>query len=256
MTPDWSPLTTELDRWRADGLTLPLWWRDDDAIAPTSALDRLIDMSTRLDLPVHLAIIPAHAEPSLAQVVNDAPHLIPVTHGWSHHSHAPATEKKAEFGAHRPLEHVVNDARQGRAQMRALFGADAGHMFVPPWNRIAPTVMCALPALGFAALSTFTPRTKASPAPGLTQINTHLDPINWKSGKTLIDPSTLIEQITHQLADRRRGDADATEPYGILTHHLVHDADIWSFTEQLLTHLLAGPTRCWTINDLNKDSHP
>lgn len=253
MTPDWSPLLSEFEHWRAAGLTLPVWWRDDDAIAPTPALDRLTDLAARVDLPIHLAIIPAHAQSTLATVVSDIPHLIPVTHGWTHQSQAPATEKKAEFGAHRPLEHIVNDARQAHARMREMFGPAAGQMFVPPWNRIAPSVINALPAVGFTMLSTFTPRATAHPAPGLTQINTHLDPINWKSGKGLIDPDVLITQFTRQLADRRLGQADATEPYGILTHHLVHDADIWTFTKQLLTQLMAGPTRPWTYTDLNKD---
>lgn len=254
MKPDWSPLTAELDHWRAAGLTLPIWWRDDDAITPTPALGILTDLAARMTLPVHLAIIPAHADPALAKIVNASPHLIPVTHGWAHQSHAPTGEKKAEFGSHRPVPQIVDDIRQARAVMCDQFGENAGDMFVPPWNRIATEVIQTLPELGFTALSTFTPRKTTTPTPGLTQINTHLDPINWKSGKVLIDPDILIRQITQQLADRRLGHTDTTEPYGILTHHLVHDADIWCFTEQLLTQLLAGPTHCWTLTDLNKDS--
>ena len=62
MTPDWTPLETELARWSAQGRTLPLWWRDDDAVAETPALRKLTELSERLGLPVHLAVIPAAAE--------------------------------------------------------------------------------------------------------------------------------------------------------------------------------------------------
>ena len=53
-------------------------------------------------------------------------------------------------------------------------------------------------------------------------------------------------QVARQLADRRTGLADNGEPYGLLTHHLVHDAAIWDFTEKLLDHLRAGPVRLWS----------
>jgi hypothetical protein len=49
MTTDWTPLRKELAIWRAEGLTLPLWWRDDDAVTATAALDRLVALSYRGD---------------------------------------------------------------------------------------------------------------------------------------------------------------------------------------------------------------
>ena len=55
------PLTDEFDRWADQGLTATLWWRDDDAIAPTPALDRLLDAAG--PVPLTLAVIPALAEP-------------------------------------------------------------------------------------------------------------------------------------------------------------------------------------------------
>ena len=41
MTRGWDALDAELAHWATEGLRLPLWWRDDDAIAPTEALARL-----------------------------------------------------------------------------------------------------------------------------------------------------------------------------------------------------------------------
>lgn len=244
MTADWTPLDAELRLWQAAGLTLPLWWRDDDATAATPALDRLAQLSEAVDLPVHLAVIPKTAEEELAAALPD--HLIPVVHGWAHENHAPAGEKKAEFGAHRPLVPMRADADAGLARLTELFGTRLAPMFVPPWNRIDPALPASLSALGYCWLSTFTPRQQPEAAPGLIHVNTHLDPIDWKGGGGVVDPDRLIAQVAGQLADRREGLADRDEPYGVLTHHLVHDAAIWEFAEQLLNRLRAGPTRPWT----------
>ncbi|UWQ91669.1 polysaccharide deacetylase family protein [Rhodobacteraceae bacterium M382] len=244
MTPDWSPLDQEMARWQDLGLTLPLWWRDDDAIAPTQHLERLIALSERLCLPVHLAVIPSMASQALAHRIAQT-HLRPVVHGWTHTSHAPLTEKKAEFGAHRPAQNMLDDALRGLATLQQLFAGALVPMFVPPWNRIAPEIVAGLPDLGYAALSTYTPRTSRLAAPGLVQINTHLDPIHWKASRSLVPAQQLVDQIARDMAHRRTGHTDNAEPYGILTHHLIHDDAIWAFTDALITRLLAGPATTW-----------
>ena len=43
--------------------------------------------------------------------------------------------------------------------------------------------------------------------------------------------------------------ADNHEPYGILTHHLVHDAAIWHFTETLISRLMQGPGQVWQLDN-------
>ncbi len=254
MTPDWTPLDAELGRWKAEGLTLPLWWRDDDAVAATPQLQRLHDLARNLGMPVHLAVIPAHAQDSLADFAGA--HMVPVLHGWSHVNHAPPTAKKAEFGAHRDPNIMRREIEQGLTRLRALFGEAFVPMFVPPWNRISPDLPAHLPGLGVRMLSTFTPRTQAHAAPELCQINTHLDPINWRADKTLHDPDTLIRQVAMQLADRREARADRKEPYGILTHHLVHDTAIWDHVEALLARLLDGPTQIWTAHSGETTDEP
>ena len=100
----------------------------------------------------------------------------------------------------RPARRRPSSARTGRsAALKAptpprayalaadgVFGQAASPVFVPPWNRIAPALLPRLRALGFRGLSTFrrSPR-RAQPAPGLAQINTHLDPIDWRGGRGL-----------------------------------------------------------------------
>jgi len=246
MTTDWHPLEQELQAWMDRGLTLPLWWRDDDAIEPTPHLDQLTRLSETLDLPVHLAVIPRDATAALARYIATSSQLIPIVHGWAHQNHAPQGDKKAEFEAHRPVERVLADAGRGLNTLRTLLGKTLTPMFVPPWNRISDDVTLGLAELGYTSLSTFKPRSSPEAAPGLAQINTHLDPIHWKGSRSLVPPQQLLDQVTRQLNARRTGAADAVEPYGILTHHLVHDAAIWDFTASLLSRLLAGPAISWT----------
>ncbi len=246
MSPDWRPLQEELRHWQTAGLTLPLWWRDDDAAMPTPQLERLTSLSDDLGLPVHLAVIPRDAGAALAAYVADRPTLIPVVHGWAHQNHAPADEKKAEFRLHRPVEALATDARAGLSKLRDLFGDDLRPVFVPPWNRIGPEVTAQLAGLGYRILSTATSRKAKWAAPGLEQVNTHLDPIDWRGTRGLVAPAVLIAQTAQLLRDRREGRADNTEPFGVLTHHLVHDQDIWTFTQDLLHRLLDGPGVAWT----------
>ena len=48
MTVDWGPLTHELKLWSDAELTLPLWWRDDDAVTVTPQLETLSALSCRI----------------------------------------------------------------------------------------------------------------------------------------------------------------------------------------------------------------
>lgn len=243
---NWSPLDAELDRL---DMPLPVWWRDDDAITDTAALDRLIRMSERFGWPLHLAIIPAHADAALANRLAGASAVIPVPHGWSHVSHAPASEKNSEFGAHRPVEEMAKQAGEGRRRLADLLGEEPARMFVPPWNRVSPDLLPLLPAQGFDMISTFNAREAPKAAQGLTRVNTHLDPIDWHGSRSVADPQVLVNQLAHDLACRRDGRADPLEPYGLLTHHLVHDSAIWDFIVSLLIRLSNAPLYFWSARD-------
>ncbi|WP_299771493.1 polysaccharide deacetylase family protein [uncultured Tateyamaria sp.] len=241
---DWTPLRTELAACRRDGLPVPFWWRDDDAIAPTTELDQLTALTQATELPVHLAIIPAHATAELAGCV-DGKQLIPVVHGWAHQDHSRPDEKKNEFLTDRP--DMADDSALGLARMRDLFGTQLRHMFVPPWNRVQPALLPKLRDQGFEAISTFGPRKGINAASGLIQINTHIDPIWWKGTRDLIAPKTLVATTVAHLTARRQGTEDAREPFGLLTHHLVHTPAIWAFTESFVNEMLSGGATPWTM---------
>ena len=238
MTLDWTPLATELAAWRRAGKALPLWWRDDDATRTGPRLRKLTALSEQIELPVHLAIVPQRLEPSLVSFVKGHASVIPLVHGYQHENRAREGQKKAEFGQAHPDNE--ERARQGLALLRDAFGDRLVPVFVPPWNRIAPETVQALAGLGYSGLSTYTARPAREAAPGLVQINTHLDPIDWRGGGGLVDPDVLITRVVDQLRDRREGKADAAEPFGLLTHHIVHDAPIWQFSESFLSRMLDG----------------
>lgn len=235
---DWGPLTAELSLWRRDALPLPLWWRDDDAVAATSELSRLSTLSGEVGLPVHAAVIPDLIEPTLAPVIVHDQNLIPIIHGWRHVSHSPATAKNAEFGHARDA--APSELSQAIERMTEVFGPSLVPMFVPPWNRIAPEFRPELTNAGYNGLSTYGPRKATEPTTGLVQINTHIDPIFWRGDRGLVAPEPLLEKLVVTLQDRRTGHADPTEPLGLLTHHLVHTEDVWAFSRDVIAVLLDG----------------
>jgi hypothetical protein len=240
-----APVIAELDRWRDQGLALPLWWRDDDAIAPTPSLDRLLALAEDFGAPLHLAVIPHPAEATLADRLRDTTHAFAIPHGWQHQNHAPPNEKKAEFGANRPTQIMLDEVARGWRRIEKMFGPRAMPVFTPPWNRICPAVAEGLAGAGIAAVSTFLPRQTKYPSPNLLQVNTHLDPIAWRAGGGLKDPAALAAEIVVQLIDRRDGRADNSEPFGLLTHHLAHDERVWSFTETLVSVLSTSGVAIW-----------
>jgi len=238
---NWQPLEEEFQLWRDAGLILPLWWRDDDAIEPTPALDRLITLSSKFDVPLHLAIIPKFATSALVKRINSTSHIVPVVHGWAHENHAPEDQKNAEFGATRSIEDSATDAIMGLQRMNDLFGNQLKPMFVPPWNRINPELSPHLVAIGYDFLSTYAPRVAQYAAPNLTRMNTHLDPIAWRTDRSLQPRDMLVAQMVQLMQGRRNGHTDNAEPLGLLTHHLVHDEAIWDFVEHFFTIMLTGP---------------
>ncbi len=155
-------------------------------------------------------------------------------HGLAHANHAPAGEKPAEFGPHRPLAALTADAREGLRRARESLPEDALlPVFVPPWNRLAPDLAAALPDLGYVGLSAAAPRRALSPGPDLARADIHIDPIDWRGTRSLADPDALADALVAHLA--------TGAPAGILTHHLAHDDRLWAFLEALLPLLLGHP---------------
>ncbi|KZE35295.1 glycosyl transferase family 28 [Chelatococcus daeguensis] len=232
----WAELDEALDVLARTGWRVGLWWRDDDAVQPSQALDRLLVLSARTGVPVAIAAIPSQAGHDLAVRLAAAPQASVLVHGFAHANHAPAGEKKAEFGPHRDRAEMERELRSSLAMARAVFGEKLVPVFVPPWNRCAPALAPALARAGYAGLSLFGDRTAPDMA-GLPLVNTHLDPIDWHGSRSLAEPARLLAGLAEAIRRRAGGIADADEPIGLLTHHLVHDEAVWAFCERLLTNL-------------------
>jgi peptidoglycan/xylan/chitin deacetylase (PgdA/CDA1 family) len=238
MTGAWDRLAAELDRWEPGHASL--WWRDDDATAPSEALERLLGLGTQ---PLALAVIPAALSPDLPRALAGRPvHVL--QHGFAHRNHEPPGNKKAELGGARPAPAVLAELARGRRRLAAAFGARALRVLVPPWNRIAPEVAGLLAAEGYAGLSTYGPRPARAPA-GLAQANTHVDIVDWRAGRGFVGLDAAVDLAVRHLAARRRGDAEAAEPTGLLTHHLTMDQAAFDFTAELLLRTGRHPAVQW-----------
>lgn len=227
-------LDEELARWAAAGRVATLWWRDDDAVAATPELAPLVALACAHDVPVALAVVPAALEASLVGTVASAPQLTVVQHGYAHRNHAPAGAKPRELGAERPPAVWAAELAAGRERLCGAFGARFHPALVPPWNRIDPEVVAALPRLGFTGLSTFGPRASRAAADGVVCCNAHVDPIAWREGRRFVGAERALDALLDHLVRRRTGSVDADEPSGLLTHHLVFDAQAWGFVGELV----------------------
>jgi len=234
---DWADLDRELDAWGRAGQSATFWWRDDDAIASTPALQRLLDMAataTGQPLPLALAVIPAPADIGLAQTLRIAHDVVALQHGYSHGNHAAAGAKKAEFPVGRDSSTALLDLADGMQRMRELFDDRALPVLVPPWNRIDPALVGRLTDLRIRGLSTYGPRAAETAHRGMAVVNTHVDIFNWHPERRFLGIEGCLRLAIDHLAARREGRVDPGEPTGLLTHHLVHDEDAWSFLAMFL----------------------
>lgn len=231
----WQGLADEAKLWSDAGRKGVLWWRDDDAVDASPALERLLTIQQEYAVPVSLAVVPAQATPALAARLGEAPDVDVLQHGYAHVNHAAAAEKKKmELGLHRPAMVVLGELGTGWLALERLFGAQALAVMVPPWNRIAPPLVQTLPEIGFKGLSTFGPRLRPRPARGLLEINTHVDLIDWKGERGFVGETAALTVLVDALARARvASPATSAEPVGILSHHLAMDGKAWDFLRSL-----------------------
>lgn len=237
----WDALERECDAWAAGGRAVELWWRDDDAVADTAALRRLLAQAR---VPVALAVIPAGLEPSLPALVKRHAAVSVLQHGFDHRNRAPAGAKKSEFPATRPWPEVADDLAKGRDRLANAFGGQFVPALTPPWNRIDPGHAAQLGALGFRGLTTYLPR-KMPTKVDVAQVNTHVDVIDWHGTRGFLGLEATLQLLVQHLAAKRLAQADPAEPTGLLTHHLVHDTETWEFLGALLDWCAKKPVIKW-----------
>lgn len=222
-------LGPELRLWIKAGRTPVLWWRDDDARAPSEALDRLLALSRRYAAPLTLAAI---AGPHLADLVRrveiEADIEIAV-HGFKHINRQPLG---CGFGEVVPEDSLEWVRAQLRATIMAFHRAGAQPtLFVPPWNNLAPQLTEAVKDSAITAISAFDH--DQEPREGVARLDAHLDVLRWKGGGRFRGRWRFLLRMRRLLAKRRLSER-WDEPMGLLTHHLDHDAETWAFLDQFL----------------------
>jgi hypothetical protein len=225
----WQALADEAARWHDGGRAADLWWRDDDAADGTAALDRLLALHRDTAAPLALAVVPAHATPALARCLAGEAALDVLQHGYAHVNHAPSAEKKIELGPHRPAMVVLGELGTGWLALERLLGSRSLPVLVPPWNRIAPSLVPTLPEIGFRGLSTFGPRRRTR-LRSLVEVNTHVDLLAWHGHRGFVGEEAALTALVGALTTARTASA---EPVGVLSHHLAMDAKAWDFLRSM-----------------------
>jgi len=210
------------------------WLRDDDAVEPGDALDRLLQLTGTYQVPLTLAVIPAATGQALVKRLSTVSHVSVVVHGWSHANYAADDEKTQELGDHRPLDDVIAELRQGLKRLSDLHGPAFVPLLVPPWNRISTRVVGQLGALGYKAISTFGDERPTA----IVSINSQVDIIDWKGTRGGRKATELALEIISHLERGRT-------TIGILSHHLVHDEAAWQFLERLFETTSAQADVYW-----------
>lgn len=237
----WRNFEDELARWRDAGREVQFWWRDDDAMRSAPALSRLFGLAQRTGVPLALAVIPSRAEAQAFAGLGPAVSIL--QHGSDHVNRALAGEKKCEFSG--ATAESVARLMAARDSLAAIAGERLLPVLAPPWNRLPDELLPQLASVGFRGLSRYGARRAAQAAPGLLQVNTHVDLIAWRDGRGFAGEAQVLGAAAAHLAAKRQGSADPAEATGWLSHHAVHDEAAWGFLERLFETLRAEAGVRW-----------
>ena len=228
----WKELDAALDAAARRGETIRFWWRDDDAGRPSPALTRLLETAERHHHPLALAVVPAWLEADVQGQIAASAEVTVLQHGYAHRNRAKKNEKSIELGG-RDTDRIVRQLKKGFAILEDAFGAAFLPVLVPPWNRIDPALYAHLGEQGYRGLSVFGRRREPEIAAGVSLVNTHIDPIDWRGTRGFAGEGMMVRRLIDHL--------DSDEPIGFLSHHLAMDEPCWTFVERLMSTLTAHP---------------
>lgn len=220
----WDVLIEAIARRRDAGHEAVFWWRDDDAAAPTPELERLLSVCHDASVALALAVIPDAAEPGLFAQLREGVYVL--QHGTDHRNRAAPGDKKTEFPPGEPREEAIERLRRARLRLAQLAGPRALPVLAPPWNRLRAALAASLPQAGITGLSTYRGGAPSPAPPGVTQIDTHVDVVAWRSGRGFIGEAEALALGVRHLATE-------AGPIGWLTHHAVHGREVMDFLRQL-----------------------
>jgi predicted glycosyltransferase len=229
----WHLVQDELAHWEGEEKQFHFWWRDDDVIESSKALDKMIALQRRFNQPLYLACIPELCGEDLAKALKGYEQIFILQHGYDHKNHGLRGEKKIELGGSWPIHEAQHDLLVGKQKLKEFFGNHFMPVLVPPWNRIDHTYFPFIEE-HYKALSLFKNPTTDNK---FQMINTQIDIIDWKKGKAFLGEEACLLLFLAELQKRRFGAVDITAPIGLLTHHLNHDDQCWAFLEKFLALL-------------------
>jgi hypothetical protein len=243
-SPGFDALVEQLDAFSEAGRSALFWWRDDDAVQPTAALTRLLDLSDAFAIEVAVAVVPLHASDALAPFLANRHHVAVLQHGYAHKNHAAPGAPSVECGGARPVSLVIEELALGKLRLSAIFRDRAEAILAAPWNRIDQSVLARLADAGFRGASAYGGRRKMQIDPRLAIANAHVDPINWRE-RRFAGHEKAISAFVGELRARLTGATEPEEPLGLLTHHLDHDDELWRFLDGLFRVTIAHPAARW-----------
>lgn len=211
------------------GTPRAVWWRDDDARRPGPNLDALAGIAAAAGAPLALAVIPDGVDPELLSWC-EGRGIDVLQHGVRHDNHQTAG-KSAELGDARTVEAILAELLAARENLRS---AAFVPVLVPPWNRMREDLDAALAAEGYLGLSRFGGAPRAGPP---RRVDTHIDPIAWRTTRSLVADDALAGMTAKAIA----GDG----PIGLLTHHIDHDAALWAFVAAFAALVGQHPGARW-----------
>jgi hypothetical protein len=247
----WDGLAQELAAWQASGRRASFWWRDDDAVAASPALERLAGLSAAAGAPLAIAAIPKLIKPSLAPALAGHSTVWLLQHGFAHIDHAKGLVDPERGGRRLGARLAPADGdRPGGARGRA--GDHAGRIRHP------------VPAGGGRPLESY----RSSPDAGASRAGLSRRFLLWRAAALPAAaglrrgeyPFRRLELEAGRPLPRRGGGAGddrrpsappaagrggADEPTGIVTHHAALDEASWKFMAELLGFVARHPAAQW-----------
>jgi hypothetical protein len=190
-------------------------------------LERLLQLSAGLEVPLNLAVIPGALNPSLVDCLSGQPQVTVLVHGWTHTNHSSDEHSNCEFPLTRPVAETKVELTNALSTLRQAFGEQCVPVFVPPWNVFPSELEPILSELGYGGISLGTEgiHAVAFQENGLVRADINMEPLNWNT-LGLENVAASARAFARRLRQGSQGS------FGVLTHHLIHNRDIWEFCER------------------------
>jgi hypothetical protein len=235
--PDWPQrlATCIRDAAVARSSTTRVYFRADDVAVPGRSYREMIQVFSRQNVPLNLAVVPAWLTTTrwqaLVRIGDAADHLwCWHQHGWRHHNHEPGG-KKQEFGPARTHAALRQDLDRGRDRLEHLIGPRFLPVFTPPWNRCSAQTLDYLHRAGYIAVS----RSRGSVPTGPQGLRELAVDIDWHTRKD-VTAAAGWQALTAELSQ------GLTRPTcGFMLHHQRMSPVAVAALDHLLTLLKRYP---------------